>query len=477
MDTIVEEKGITFKDLEQKIFKYVCKIGVEITKILLERKDRELHINRDRKIYRDKGLRKTTIKTIYGDVVYKRHVYQTRNDSGDKCYIYLLDEYMNMDKIGLISTNLAEKIADCVTEESYRTAAETISSTSGQTISHGGVWNVAQRLGERVNEEEEHMVKKMHADSLHAEKETDVLFEEMDGVWLKLQGKNHKKIPKQEMKVATMYEGWEDNDHTSRLVGKKVLAGMEKSDVFHEKREAQLRSIYNADEIRYRILNGDGGSWINDPYEPETIYQLDPFHVKKKIKEKINQDDEARRDIDVLYEAGETGYMLAYIEMYADSVDTGKEGDKRAEKARELYKYLNDNKEGLLPYQKRELNIPEPPKGICYRKMGVQENQNCTVITLRMKGKRRRWSVNGANNMAKLLYKKENNELHGVVERYADELIFNYEMAEIIETLSAAKAPKRDGKGNPYINVVYRHMPLMDAAMTAARKEFIKIFA
>ena len=40
MDTIVEEKSITFKELEQKIFKYVCDIGVEITQKILENKEK-----------------------------------------------------------------------------------------------------------------------------------------------------------------------------------------------------------------------------------------------------------------------------------------------------------------------------------------------------------------------------------------------------------------------------------------------------
>lgn len=61
------------------------------------------------------------------------------------------------------------------------------------------------------------------------------------------------------MKDATMYEGWKKDDKSgSRLCEKTVIAGMEKSSEFHEKREGQIRSIYNADEIEYRILNGDG---------------------------------------------------------------------------------------------------------------------------------------------------------------------------------------------------------------------------
>ena len=50
---------------------------------------------------------------------------------------------MGMEKIGLISTNLAEKIANSVMELPYRASAEMLSSSIGQTISAGGVWNIA----------------------------------------------------------------------------------------------------------------------------------------------------------------------------------------------------------------------------------------------------------------------------------------------------------------------------------------------
>ena len=104
-------------------------------------------------------------------VSYGRHVYQTKLEDGKKACVYLLDEAMQMEKIGLISTNLAEKLAMTVTEAPYRVTAETISSTCGQSISAGGVWNVMQRLGERISEEEEHAVKQMHADQSEGKKE------------------------------------------------------------------------------------------------------------------------------------------------------------------------------------------------------------------------------------------------------------------------------------------------------------------
>ena len=478
MKSIVEEKFVSFKELEQKIFKYVCELGCEITRTILESYDKEIAATRDTKEYRDKGRRKTSIKTVYGDVEYSRRVYRTSLEDGETAYVYLLDEAMQMDKIGLISTNLAEKIAMTVTEAPYRVTAEMISTTCGQSISAGGVWNVMQRLGERISEEEEHAVKQMNSDQSEGQREIPVLFEEMDGVWLNMQDKHHKKMKKQEMKVFTMYEGWDaekEKQKRSTLVEKTMLAGMEKSDDFHEKREACIRKKYNADEIRQRILNGDGGGWIKEPYDPEVIFQLDRYHIYQEILRKISN-KKAQTEIRRLFNEEKVDEMFDYIEVYATSVESPDEADKQSKKARELYQYLNNNRDGLLPYDKQGKDIPTPKAGIIYKGMGVQESQNCTVITLRMKNRRMRWSVNGANNLAKALYRKENKELIETIDRYTDGLIFTMQMKEIIETLSAAKAPKKDGKGNPYADVVSAHMPLLDAMQTASRKAFKRAF-
>ncbi|MHB8130655.1 MAG: ISLre2 family transposase [Mobilitalea sp.] len=477
MNTIVNEKMMSFKELEKKVFDYVCEVGQMMIQTILESYDEQLRENRNKEELRCKGTRQTSIKTILGEVEYKRNVYQTKDDEGHKAWVYLLDQEIKMDKIGLISTNLAEKIANVVTDNSYHTTAEIISNTSGQTISHGGAWLLVQKLGERISEEETSRVKEMDTTGGKGTKELKLLFEEMDGVWLRMQGKGHKKGPKQEMKVATMYEGWKDDGKScSHLSGKTLIAGMEKCDEFHAKREARIRSIYNADEIEIRVLNGDGGSWIKDPYEPETVFQLDRFHIQQCIKKKIVP-QEAQKEINRLFEEGRYDEMFEYINIYADSVESNDEKDKSSKKARELHEYLNNNREGLTPWQKQRNDYPEAPEGIVYKNMGVQENQNCTTITLRMKGGRRRWSRSGANNMAKLLTSRENKELIETIERYTDGSIMAEPIQEILKTLSAAKAPKKDGKGNPYIDLVNHHMPMLDAMQTNARKIFRKAFA
>ena len=71
-NAIVKENKISFKTLEQKIFEEACKLARERTKKILEDYDDVLSKDRDASKYRNKGKRKTSIKTVYGDVEYIR---------------------------------------------------------------------------------------------------------------------------------------------------------------------------------------------------------------------------------------------------------------------------------------------------------------------------------------------------------------------------------------------------------------------
>ena len=477
MNTIINKNTKSFKEFEKNIFNIICLIGESLTSYILEKWDDEINENRDKKKYRNKGLRKTSIKTIYGEVTYRRRVYETEDGEGKNKYVYLLDEEMQVGKIGLISSNLAEKIVNAATENSYRAASELITETSGQSISAGGVWNLIQKIGQKIGEEEEGDVSLMKGNQTEGKEGIPVLFEEMDGVWLKMQDSHHKKTKKHEMKVFTMYKGWDEAKEKagkSALVGKIMLAGMDDSRDFHEKKEACIRKHYDADEIEQRVLGGDGGPWIRDPYDDEVIYQLDRFHIQQEIIRQI-KDKEARTEIRRRLDEGKPDDMLDYIKAYADSKAGSDENDTCSKNAMKLYSYLKNNYNGLLPYQKQGRKIPESPDGIIYKNMGVQENQNCTVITLRMKHRRMRWSVKGADNLAKVLYKKENNELRECVDRYLDKVVIGVDLKEALkEALSAARAPKKDGKGNSYLDALRGHMQLIDSAMTPSRKAMLR---
>ena len=54
MNSMIKENGVTFKELEKNIYAWVCQIGREFTKEFLERYDRMLMEDRDKKKYRNK---------------------------------------------------------------------------------------------------------------------------------------------------------------------------------------------------------------------------------------------------------------------------------------------------------------------------------------------------------------------------------------------------------------------------------------
>ena len=472
MDLMVDKKDITFKEIEKEIFELVCEAGRELTKDILEKYDQHLHTTRNKSELRDKGCRRSTIKTVYGEVSYNRHVYQTCDEYGIKRCIYLLDENLSLNRIGLISENYVELLISSITETSYRNCAERVSETTGLSISHTGVWNVIQTLGEKLEDDEKALIEADKNKKIKGSREVPVLFEEADGVWLNLQGKDRKqrRYPKAEMKAAIAYDGWADKGSGRySLDGKIVTAGFNKAADFQRIREAMIASEYNLDEVQIRILNGDGASWIKKTRDKETVFQLDPFHRNKAIRENISH-RKAIHDVMELLEKEQIEEMFEYLTIYKDSLTD----DDEIEKAENLIRYLSANKEGLLSYKKRGLDIPECPKGLVYKNMGTMENHIWSIIARRMKHNHTSWSIKGGNHLAKILAKKCSGKLYEVTEKLRIP-IFEEETLEEIkgDILQAAKIKERIGCG--YVYPVTGHVVGLDAETRGDRKKLVSM--
>lgn len=80
--------------------------------------------------------------------------------------------------------------------------------------------------------------------------------------------------------------------------------------------------------------------------------------------------------------------MLGYVRELSEQTEDVKE----KERLLELYGYLLNNKEGLIPYQQRGLYFPTPPPGVIYRNLGTMEYHICDIIAQRMKNRKASWS-------------------------------------------------------------------------------------
>lgn len=472
MNIMVSENGVTFKEIEKEIFKMICEVGRDLTKEILEKYDQHLHETRNKAEFRDKGCRRSTIKTVYGEVSYERHVYQMRDEYGISHCVYLLDKNLNLNRIGLISENYVELLISSITEMSYRNCAEKVSETTGLPISHTGVWNVIQTLGEKLENDEKELVETGKQERIRGEREAPVLFEEADGVWLNLQGKDRKRrhFPKAEMKAAIAYDGWvKEGSGRYSLDGKVVTAGFDKASDFQKIREAMIASEYNLDEVQMRFLNGDGASWIKKVKDKETVFQLDPFHRNKSIRENLSH-KKAICDVMELLENEQIEEMFEYLTIYKDSLTD----DSEIEKAEVLIRYFTANREGLLPYQKRGLEIPECPEGLIYKNMGTMENHIWSIIARRMKHNHTSWSIRGGNHLAKILAKKCSGKLYEITEQLRIPVFEEEKIEEIKgDILHAGQVRKKIGSGYTY--PVVGHIVGLDTGNRGDRKKLLSM--
>jgi len=437
-------KELDINTLEQKIYRYCCAVGREMLKTILTQIDEKLMRERDCDEYRHKGKRGTTLKTIMGEVEYDRALYRYTDEDGKVGHIFLLDQELGFDTVGFISDMLAEKIAETSCELSYRKAAKTVSELTGQTISHTGAWNVTQFLGARIDAAELEAAKLAKKSEGRGKEEVKLLFEEQDGIYLNLQGKDRKKHGKSaEMKLAIAYTGAKKTGKKRyNLVGKVACANFEGIDNFFERKEGVIAETYNVDEIEMRILNGDGANWVKRSISYDTIYQLDPFHRNKAIFQHVADPDTRKIMFKHLY-SKETDLLLHVIEVEALSTDD----EKERENYLDLLKYFQNNKDGLISYKRRGIDLPPPKDGEEYRGCGSMESNVYSIIGRRMKNNRTNWSIQGGNNLARILTLKTTNKLKDVFSRIVSTALPDKYAEEVQTVLSSSKVPQSIGKG------------------------------
>ena len=441
----ISEEIMSFKELEQKVQEKMHKQGCNMLKEFLERYDRALMESRDKCMYRHKGSHPTTIKTVMGEMEYSRVVYEVWVDGTKIGHTYLLDEAMGISCSGQLSELLCDQIVHASCEGTYRDAARAVSEMTGQPISHTTAWNVVQAVGHQVDELEQRAAELAAADKGAGTIETKVLFEEQDGINLSLQGNSRKEHgARKEMKVAIGYDGAKQTGKKRyKLTNKVACASFEGIIDFVKRKEGVIASIYSVDEIEMRFLNGDGANWIRHSQTDDTVhFQLDPFHRNKAVTEYVS-DLESRERIKELLHSEDIDLLLHIIEVEALSTDD----EKERENYLKLLGYFQNNKDALVPYYRRGLDIPEPPDGKQYRRMGAMESNIFTIIGNRMKGRRHCWSIPGAENLARLLCLKHTGKLRGILDKLSAVALPEHYTEEFKVEFSAAKIPQRVGKG------------------------------
>jgi hypothetical protein len=462
----------SFKDFEKSIFAVMCQAGQQIMCEYLKICDRIILAERDTKEYRVIKFGTTTIKTLMGEVTYTRRYYKKRSGG----YEYLLDEAMGINNgCGLVSENLVGQIITECTEKSYRKAAASISGITGQGISAMGAWGVLQRFNRKLEKQEERLneLDKNGITGQLGNLPSKVLFEEMDDVWLSMQKETRrkkdepvaaeeKKTGKKPIHIGIAYTGWKQADNGKyNTIDKFAYAGFGGTDKFASIFEMLLRHRFDMDGIEQCVMNGDGASWIKSAAEESgVILQLDPFHRSRAVMRGVCDKNARSAIFDALKEKDVDKATTLIANLIAEATD-----EPTRDKLEKLYSYFYGNKVSLLTWHERGLELPEPPEGVVYRNLGVQESSNCDFITQRMKHRKGSWSIIGGGYMAKTLCFRNTigiDIMRGILP----------DMATVVNhtgTLSASKAPIYDGKG---YDAAWLHadMPFEHTFMTNGRE-------
>ena len=447
-----EKNNRKMKKIEEMagvIFDMLMEEGRGTLREKLEETDEEILKSRDIKRYRCKGKRKTAVKTKLGTVEYMRRIYL---DIETNRYVYMLDEEISTENIGIYSKDVTTIIEQSICTNPYREVARMINEMTGLEITHQAVWKIVQELGKKERATTERMTKLNEKNQLIEKVETKILYEEADGDWLKLQGKDREKHGKsREMKIGIAYDGVKERKQKGKKIrreldNKVAFASFEVAEEFNRHKEAVIASKYNTDVIELRVKNGDGERGYKRAEDCNCITMLDPFHRNKKINECVSDKRKAETLYSLLHE-NKFDILLDCIEAYINT----SEDEKEIEKLKVLYNYYSENKEALTHYLERGIEIPptREPGVIHHARMGSMESNVFTLIGNRMKGGRACWSINGGNNLAIILCKHYTN-VSDLSDAYIDE-----SRNSISNIGSCGSIPLSSGKGYEYKHNVY----------------------
>lgn len=484
---MITKVNVKFKSIEEKIYKYVCQIGLEMIKTLLEELDNKILQDVKKMKTRDlicHDIVETSIKTRLGVCTFKRRkYYEYTTEKGKrkyKCTRYLLDEILETRFEGMYS----EAFIECILKsfenaESYRMASEICSELTNESISHERVRQIIIKVSETEIENEKELEKACEKGILvpNEQKEIEMLFGEVDGLFVRLQGKDKEKIiekakeniekkytgeelesqkeklentkVKKELKLGMTHEGWRKiGKDRYELEGKEYVIGFDTPKELSKKMNAKIENKYDVEKIKHIVINGDGAGWISkicpSSLKTKKIYQRDSYHICEELRKKL--DIEHAEMLEKLFKLKEYKCMRDTLESLEEYYS---EDEKRYKEYKETSKYIS---KGLERYQDVIKELPKAPEGLEYRNMGNAESNIYQVLSSKLSSKRKSFSLKGALAVAYVM--KERILKRNILEKVREEVKIDNSDEEWTKELEKKarknKVPKYEGQIEKY---------------------------
>ena len=382
----ITEKGIAdfTNDLESQMIEF----GNQVTQFLVEYAENIIFKLKERK-EKFESLEKDnrTIISIFGEINFERRYYQ---DKETKERIYLLDQFLKLEKRERMLPNVKERLIEEARETSYRRAGEKAS--YGTEISKQTVKNEISKIDfkAKIMEEKENKkkVKKLY------------IIADEDHVHLQKGGI-------EEPRLIIVYDSIIAKGKRIELRNKKHFGGIysKKIDDLWEEVITYIENNYDTEYLEKVYISGDGANWIKTGLEwiIKSIYVLDEFHMKKAVNgivgriTKTNKGEKEKEKKDLrtaLRRLNFVKFKEICYEILAEEMEMTTR--KRKE---DLMNYILNNVEGIknLYRSKKELHGCSAEGHISH------------MYSDRMSSRPMGWSTTNIDNMSKLRISKEDN--------------------------------------------------------------------
>ena len=394
LQVTIPEDELNFQHLEKFVFQLTKIIGQHVLTSILQFLDNQLRNQRKRGELTNCGKRSKYLLTLLGNITYQKHLYRDKEGH----YRCLLDETLGLKSNQRMSTRY-QKLTGLFSfaAGSYRNAQRFLEYCYGDSVSFETIRQQVQHQGSQIQQQEEHAFDQNLEEALKSATPTpvksDPVYLEVDGTMIHLQKKK-----KAELKLAILHRGKEKryptgNSDAKKLKDKLAYVGLGPADEFMAQLSLLAQEKYQVYDHNLILVGADGAPWIKEgakDYFPNCIYQLCPFHLKRKLIQHLSYNRKRKSEISSLLQEGNIPEALLLLEEEKDK------NSQKKDELNELTTYLINNAEGINAVDRLKA------AGLPVDTMGAIEGNIDKILANRFKKRGMSWSPSGALNLAKI---------------------------------------------------------------------------
>jgi hypothetical protein len=439
----IDEENFNFGLFEKEIYELGLSVARGIMEGVMGHIDRRIREGRPRKVFENCGKREKYLSTRMGDIRYSRTRYYDQEVGG---YRYLLDEALGLEKRQTISIGRRQLEARlAITTGSYRSAVTELEASTGSSRSHEAIRGVVLEEGERIRRVQGYQLQREYAlEGGYTDEPHDAVYIEADGTYIHHQLSNRKKGKGLEVKVGICYTGkgrrYDGGSGNAKLLENKyIYLDITPGPAFMRDLSLVAEREVGLSQANHVFVGGDGDAWIRKGMEMNFAgahYKLCDYHLNTQVTAALSGMVRLKRRVkSQLGKYNIDGTLLALWDGALRCSD-----HKRFEKLSKLYKYIDNNREGIWDVS----SFGDGEVGVAIERLGGVENNVDNAVADRFKKGGYRWGEVGARSLLKV----EEVLLNGRFDQWWYEDRDKVTVAvsrESLAPLSAAKVNKRDG--------------------------------